>query len=510
VKASVPFPLGLIFVSAILLSACAGSPVSQKNQWPTAEWRSSTPERQGMDSAPLALMMERIKSEQIGLHSVVIVRHGCIVAEAYFQPYDAQRKVEIYSVTKSVVSALVGIAIKQGAIDGVGHKVLDYFPDLAVANNDARKRAITLEQLLTMSSGLKWSDDANNGEMDQSQDAVKYVLDRPMADAPGQVFAYNSGAPTILTAILRKATGKSASDFAAENLFGPLGITDFGWRTDRNGLEAGGAGIRLTPRDMAKLGYLYLREGFWEGKQIVPGSWVKASFEKRMDPKMEGEKRSGYGYLWWLQSFGASSAQGLGGQYIILVPAQDLEVVFTAGLSPQDFQKPYDLFEDYILPAVKSDAPLKPNPASAARLEGLIKAVSNPEPQPVPPLPPVAQAISGKTFVADPNNPIGIRAVSFSFQGDTAVMKSTFSVGGQVQSQLGLDGIFRINPNMVGYEAARGAWQDENTFIASFESLAGQGTTIYTFTFEGDRVVASVTNTMFPSISVTAEGRLEK
>jgi len=145
----------------------------QKNQWPTAEWRQLHARAAGMDSAPLALMMERIKSEQIGLHSVVIVRHGCIVAEAYFQPYDAQRKVEIYSVTKSVVSALVGIAIKQGAIDGWATRSWTTFPISPSRTMTARKRAITLEQLLTMSSGLKWSDDANNGEMDQSQDAVK-------------------------------------------------------------------------------------------------------------------------------------------------------------------------------------------------------------------------------------------------------------------------------------------------------------------------------------------------
>ena len=230
-----------------------------------------------------------------------------------------------------------------------------------MANNDARKQAITLEHLLTMSSGLEWSDDANNGEMDQSQDAVKYVLDRPMAATPGQVFVYNSGAPTILTAILRKTTGKSPLEFAQANLLGPLGISDIRWKTYQNGLEVGGAGIQLTPRDMAKLGYLYLRGGLWEGKQIVPASWVNASLEKHIDPKMEGEKRSGYGYLWWLQTYGAVAAQGLGGQYILLLPAQDLEVVFTAGLSPREFQIPYDMFESYILPAIKSDTPLPAN-----------------------------------------------------------------------------------------------------------------------------------------------------
>ena len=514
------FRLALLF--AFLLNACsnlAPTPTAVPRPtlsptvmpyWPAQDWRISTPEQQGLDSKLLAQMMEQIQSKQINLHSLIIVRHGYIVTEAYFQPYEADNQVEIYSITKSIVSALVGIAIQQGSIDSVNHKVLDYFPDLEVANNDARKQAITLEHLLTMSSGLEWSDDVNNGEMDQSQDAMKYVLDRPMAATPGQVFVYNSGAPTILTAVLRKTTGKSPLEFAQAKLFGPLGISDIRWKTYQNGLEVGGAGIQLTPRDMAKLGYLYLRGGLWEGKQIVPASWVKASLEKQVDPKMEGEKRSGYGYLWWLQTHGAIAAQGLGGQYVLLLPAQDLEVVFTAGLSPREFQIPYDMFESYILPAIKSDTPLPANPASVARLESLIKAAANPEPQPVPPLPPVASMISGKTFVADPNNSIGIQAASFTFQGDTATLKSTLSGGSRGESQIGLDGIYRINPQMIGFEAARGTWQDENTFVAYFESLSSQGTEIFTFTFSGDTVVASLTNTVFPSISASAEGHLEK
>jgi len=346
--------------------------------WPTQDWRTSTPEQQGMDSGLLAQMMEQIQSKQINLHSMIIVRHGTIVAEAYFQPKYATNLAEVYSVTKSIVSALVGIAIEQGSIDSVNHKVLDYFPDLSVANNDARKQAITIENLLTMSSGLDWSDDVNLEKIGQNQDWVKYVLDLPMAAAPGEQFTYNSGAPTILTAILRKTTGKSPWEFAQTNLFGPLGISDIYWETTPTGLEIGGWGIQMTPRDMAKFGYLYLRDGVWDGKQIVPASWVKASLEKHIDPKMESEKRSGYGYLWWLQTFGASAAQGLGGQYILLLPAQDLEVVFTSDLSPQDFQKPYDLFETYILPAIKSNDPLPANPPSATRLETLLKAAAQP------------------------------------------------------------------------------------------------------------------------------------
>jgi hypothetical protein len=225
---------------------------------------------------------------------------------------------------------------------------------------------------------------------------------------------------------------------------------------------------------------------------------------------MEGEKRSGYGYLWWLQTFGVAAAQGLGGQYILLLPSQDLEVVFTSGLSPQEFQMPYDLFESYVLPAVKSNAPLPANPTSAARLEKLLRAAANPKPKPVPPLPPVAQRISDKTFLADSNNPTGILSFSFAFQGDTAVVNSASRGGGRGQWQIGLDGIYRVNSNMIGMEAARGVWQDERTLVLDFESLSGQGATTSTFTFTGDIVVVSIASNIYPSLSVSGIAHLEK
>jgi hypothetical protein len=332
-----------------------------------------------------------------------------------------------------------------------------------------------------------------------------------MSAAPGQVFVYDSGAPTILAAILQKTTGQSPLQFAQVNLFGPLGISDVGWKTDQNGLERGGAGIQLKPRDMAKFGYLYLRNGLWEGKQILPASWVNDSFEKHIDPKMEEEKRSGYGYLWWLQTYGVAAAQGLGGQYILLSPAQDLEVVFTSGLSPQEFQMPYDLFESYVLLAAKSSVPLAANSVSATRLEKLLSAAAYPEPKPVLPLPPVAQRISDKTFLADdPNNPTGIQSFSFAFQKDSAVVNTATRGGGRGQWQIGLDGVYRVNSNMIGMEAARGVWEDEKTLVLYFVSLSGQTTTTSTFAFAGDSVVVSVASNIYPSLSVSGKAHLQE
>ena len=366
--------------SASIPSAVPASTLTASDgpYWPTQDWRTSAPEQQGIDSELLAKMMEEINAKQINIHSVIIVRHGSIVEETYFQPSGVYRAVQVHSITKSIVSALVGIAIEQGSIDNVNHKVLDYFPDLKLADNDARKQAITIEHLLTMSSGLEWSDDVNLGEISSSPDWVKYVLDRPMKAAPGEQFNYNTGAITILSAILNKTTGQSPLEFANAKLFGPLGISGVYWETTPTGLEQGGDGIQMVSRDLAKFGYLYLRNGVWNGKQIVPASWVKTSLEKHIDPHMQNEMRAGYGYLWWVQTFGASAAQGYGGQYILLMPDKDLDVVFTSDLKPEDFNIPAGLFENYILPAIKSNDPLPANPTSAARLEALCKAASQP------------------------------------------------------------------------------------------------------------------------------------
>jgi CubicO group peptidase (beta-lactamase class C family) len=329
-----------------------------------------------MDSGLLTQAVEQIGSKHINLRSMIVIRHGTIVLEKYFGSFTATQPVDVYSVTKGVVAALIGIAIDKGFIDNVNHKVLDYFPDLTIANNDARKQVITIENLLTMSSGLAWSDDTDINKMMNSGSQVRYVLDLPMAAAPGEKFNYDTGAPGLLCAILKKSTGMTPTDFANANLFGPLGLSDVSWGTDASGLETGGFGMKMSPRDMAVLGQLYVRGGVWNGKQVVPASWVKASFASHIDPLMQDQKRSGYGYLLWLQTHGAISFQGMNGQYITMVPDQDLEVVYTADLTGENFQQPYDVFESYILPAAESSGPLPADPDGDAKLEAALKALN--------------------------------------------------------------------------------------------------------------------------------------
>jgi CubicO group peptidase (beta-lactamase class C family) len=326
------------------------------------------PEQQGVDSTQLARMFEEIKQKNLSLNGMLVVRHGYIVTEAYFPPFEASTKHEIYSVTKSIISALVGIARRQGSLHDLDQKALDFFGDRTVVENDARKQAITLRHLLTMTSGLHWSSD-DDSRLFSGGDLVQLTLDRPMAAEPGSVWNYNSGGTHLLSAILQKATGQSASAFAQTQLFQPLGITDVAWPADSNGVNTGGWGIRMTPRDMAKFGYLYLKGGTWDGQPVVPADWVQASTAKHVDT---GDGR-GYGYLWWQLSFGGYAALGYGGQEVIVLPEQDMVVVFTA--TPLDEKSLWKLVSDYIIPAAQSAGPLPENPIGVEALESQIKAI---------------------------------------------------------------------------------------------------------------------------------------
>lgn len=272
--------------------------------WPAEGWRSSTPEQQGMDSELLMEMLDDIRRREANIHSVLIVRNGHLVLEAYFDPYRKDISHVVHSVTKSVTSALVGIAIDQGYIDGVDQTVLSHFPERTFSNLDPAKQAMTIEHLLTMTSGLSWPEldssyiSPSNPvvQMYRSQDAVQFVLDSPMAEDPGVRFNYNTGAFHLLSAVIQETTEISSLSFAQKNLFGPLGISGVYWPSDQDGITAGGIGIRMTPSDLARFGYLYLNEGIWDGAQVVPAAWIETSTA----PLSIGSDH--YGYQWRLGS----------------------------------------------------------------------------------------------------------------------------------------------------------------------------------------------------------------
>lgn len=342
--------------------------IPERDYWPTDEWQTSTPEEQGMDGDKLDDMITFIKENQIPVHSVIVVRHGYIVLDEKFSSYQNSEKVA--SVTKSITSALIGIAIDKGYIGGVDQTVTSLFPDREFANQDTRKQVMTVEDLLTMRSGLDWPAgpcwwlegaecaDYTTQIMLEDEDSLQFILDQPMAEEPGMNFNYVAGASHLLSAIITEKTGMSALDFAQENLFQPLGIEVTVWPSDGEGLNLGYGDISMSPEDMARFGFLYLNEGQWDGKPIISAEWVRDS--QQPHAVTINKIQPNYGYQWWVNpDLGFYNAAGAGGHYIIVLPEQDMVVVFTGnarGTLGQDQWwegTPEELFRVYILPAVE-------------------------------------------------------------------------------------------------------------------------------------------------------------
>ena len=493
----------IIILMAGLTGGCATTS-EQSPYWPGEDWRTSTPEEQGLDSALILQMFQEIQDESIDIHSVLLVRNGYLVTEAYVDPYTQNIKHPIFSVTKSVISILTGIAMHEGYIDSVDQKVLDFFPAIAKNVTDENLQNLTLKHLLTMSAGYNtrtipqlWM----LSEKDASFDTVEHILTyNSILEKPGTSFFYDSGMPHLLSAIIQETTGMTTQEYAQEKLFGPLGITGVTWETDPRGIPLGCTSLMLSPRDMAKLGYLYLNRGRWNNEQIVPTGWVDQSTAKHMETKglMNEAEDDGYGYYWWMDAYGGYSAHGYGGQYIFVVPNLNLVAVFTSGLADPDFPMPRRLMEEYILPAATSTNARPPSQA-ASDLQAYIKRIANPEAQ-LAPLPAIAHRISGKTFqIAEKPGPY-LEKIAFTFEDGQDLYRSVSTwPDGEYDVMGGLDNRFHINEltqPQVLQVAIKAYWQDEKTFVEILKVLSQIESVIHTYTFDGDSLTIDVNSSM--------------
>jgi len=295
-------------------------------------------------------------------HSLLVSWRGELILERYFNGTRATRLANIKSASKSVISALVGVAVDRGLIAGVKQPISAFFPDLLGNNTDAHKRAITIEDLLTMRSGLESTSNRNYGAWVQSQNWVRHVLNRPLLNPPGTTMEYSTGSTHLLSAILTKATGKSTWQFAQETIAKPLGFQLAQWPRDPQGVYFGGNDMLMTPRQMLAFGELYLRHGRRNGQQVVPERWVADSQIARTQSRRESDRF--YGYGWWIRElagYPAFYAWGYGGQYIFIVPDLDLVVVTTssstAGEERRDHRRTvYEIVESFIIAPVASAA----------------------------------------------------------------------------------------------------------------------------------------------------------
>lgn len=359
-------------VFLILAVSCEDGAMAPSNTFPDEEWPTATPEAQGIRSGVLADMLAHIEARSLHIDSILIVRNGHVVLDAYFWPFKRGEKHIIHSCTKSVMSALIGIAIDQGDIQGVDQPMTDFFPDATFANPDARKASITLENLLTMTSGMACRDSylyrwKGLIDMRASADWSQYVLDLPMETSPGERFEYCNGVSHLLSVIIQNATGMRTLAFARQHLFKPLGIENVAWDTSPQGVDIGWGEMRLTPPDMARIGWLYLNRGRWADKQIVPEAWVETSTRGHVDATLFDR----YGYQWWVANAGYYAAVGFKGQRIFVLPRKNMVAVFTGDLTGKESLMAKKLLQDFIIPAATSSQPLPSNEADQDRLASL-------------------------------------------------------------------------------------------------------------------------------------------
>jgi CubicO group peptidase (beta-lactamase class C family) len=374
--------LGLLRFSFAMAGVClparawaqtgCGVPAAGADRWSVA-----TPESVGLASSTLCALVQRLDAwKEANVHSVLVVRHGRLVFEQYFSGADESRgaglgevafapetKHDARSITKSIVALLLGIAVDRGWVGDIDQPVLSFFPEYADLRTPEKDR-ITLRHLLTMSAGLRWSednyDDPNNSEilMDHAPDHYRFVLEQPVVAPAGQVYSYNGGGTALIAAVLHKATGKPLEELARTLLFEPLGISDVEWNRWADGTAKAASGLRIRPRDLARIGQLVLLRGAWNGTQIVPASWVDAATA----PQINGAGLYFYGYKFWLgrslvdkREVDWAAAIGNGGQRVFIVPALDLVVVVTAGLYHSFMQSwvPISIMNRFVLAAIE-------------------------------------------------------------------------------------------------------------------------------------------------------------
>ena len=489
--------LAVVVLSLLLAApAFAAAPL-----WPTVSWQTSTPEQQGMSSGALADLIDTVGTRM--QDSLLVERHGMIVAEAYYAPYRGGIPHDLRSVTKSIIGTLTAIEISEGLLDNTNHPVLDLFKDKHIENIDTNKTAMTVQDLLNMTSGLRWHEehytpDETIMRMYHAPDPTAFVLDQPMSSPPGTKFYYDSGNPYVLSAIITRRAGMSAWDFAKQKLFGSLGITTAHWgKPDAQGVTDGEAGLWLDPRDMLKIGYLYLHQGMWDGQQIIPASWVTYA-EAGKVPATLGLR---YANLWWsMPEKGALMALGRHSQRILVLPKYDIVAAMTGYMPDDEYYPAVRLIND-IVAAVKSDHALPSNPIGQSALTASIAVAASEQPLPVGGAPPLQDTVSGRTYQLDENR-LHITTISLRLTGKdpTYVVATNNGKPGAIThyfaGPLGLDGRFRVAaPQLFGIAAARGRWLSDSSLEVERRILGYGATQRWLLTFDGNDITVHFVDT---------------
>jgi len=375
----------------------------------------STPEEQGISSETIINLINEIEKSEIQFHSLMIVRNGYVVAEGWWYPYSADLKHQLYSLSKSFTSTAVGLAVQEGKLN-VDDTVISFFPEELPEEQSDYLKSMKVKHLLTMSVGH--SEDTT-GQLRDDPDGnwVKKFLSLPIANEPGSVFLYNTGASFMLSAIVQKVSGEKLIDYLKPRLFDPLKIEGMDWLENTQGINTGGYGLRVKTEDIAKLGQLYLQKGKWNDEQILTEEWVNEATTKRIDSKGSNPNdppvtdwNQGYGYQFWMSQSGGFRADGAFGQFSLVSPEHNTVVAITE--ESFDTQTSMKLIWDNLYPNISTEK-LPENGENRKKmteiLDGLklavpfMNATSEKE-----------ETINAKTFQLEEND-LGAKAITISF-----------------------------------------------------------------------------------------------
>ncbi len=500
----------------LFLPGCCGPEGTAIRQLPRG-----TPEEQGVSSDAIMAFLNAIAVSRHEFHSFIMVRHGHVIAEGWWAPYRKSARHMLYSLSKSFTSTAVGFAVTEGKFT-VDSPVTSFFPDdlpPAVSDNLADLR---VKHLLTMSVGHAKD---STPVITREQNWVKSFLSLPIANAPGSVFLYNSGATYMLSAIVQKASGQKVIDYLRPRLFGPLDITGMTWETCPRGINTGGWGLSLKTDDIAKFGQFYLQNGVWNGRQILAQAWIEeATTFKIQQPAGEGldlEKlkqtddwHQGYCYQFWRCRHNAFRGDGAFGQYAIVMPEQDAVIAITSETG--DMPGELRLVWEHLLPAMK-DTALPADANSQAELKEKLASLALPPPM-AQPTSPTAARISGKSFQIEANAP-GVQTVRFDFSGDACTFTLT-DANGRYPILCGLEKWAEGQTNMPGTPpkltvgelrplkiAASGTWKDPHTFVMTWRFYETPHHDTVTCRFDGDSLKVEYLNSIAANSSSRPETR---
>jgi len=454
----------------------------------------STPERQGVASSAIRQFVEAVESQIHEIHSFMLLRHGQVIAEGWWSPYEQEHPHMLFSLSKSFTSTAVGLAVTEAHFS-IDDPVMSFFPEEVPVERDDLLSAMCVRHLLSMSTGQAvdtWSHmvDRPDGNW------IKGFMEVPVVHTPGTHFVYNTGATYMLSAIVQKTTGMKLIDYLQPRLFEPLGIDGATWQESPQAITAGGIGLSTKTEDIAKFGQLYLQKGMWQGRQILPEAWVEAATSAQISNSdgVQPDWTQGYGYQFWRCRHNAYRGDGVFGQYCIVMPEQDAVLAMTSGIDVFDMQQPLDLVWEILLPAMQPHA----LPDDKAAQDALSKKVSNLSMKPVQGQgsSPIVTQISGQTYVVDPNE-LGIKTITLSFDGTDCSVTVKTAVGEEMilcaygKWQQGQPTALFRQPLLFDHTpiTTSGAWTDEQVF--TMRVLLYETPFCYTlvYHFDGDEML---------------------